>query len=71
MDKMTYEEAIQRLEIIIQKLESNEIPLEDSLSLFQEGVELSHFCHSKLENIQKKVAQIYENDHLEDFKAGE
>ncbi|MDE6953641.1 MAG: exodeoxyribonuclease VII small subunit [Erysipelotrichales bacterium] len=71
MEKMTYEQAIKRLEEIIKQLENNEIPLEDSISLFQEGVELSQFCDNKLKNIQKKVAQIYENDQLNDFKTEE
>lgn len=71
MEKMTYEQAIKRLEEIIKQLENNEIPLEDSISLFQEGVELSQFCDNKLKNIQKKVARIYENDQLNDFKTEE
>ena len=38
MENMTYEKAIIRLEYIIQQLENNEIPLEESISLFQEGI---------------------------------
>ena len=59
MEKMTYEQAIQRLEEIINSLENNEIALEDSIALFQEGIALSQYCDSKLKNIQEKVAQIY------------
>ena len=40
MEKMTYEQAILRLEEIVNSLENNEIPLEDSIALFQEGVTL-------------------------------
>ena len=68
---MTYEKAIKRLEIIIQQLENNEIPLEDSISLFQEGIELSNFCDQKLKNIQEKVAQIYEDGQLKPFETEE
>lgn len=71
MKEMTYEKAIHRLEEIVSKLESNEIPLEDSIALFQEGIELSQYCDQKLKNIQKKVAQIYENGQLEDMKTEE
>ena len=60
---MTYEQAILRLEDIIHQLENNDIPLEDSIALFQEGIELSKYCDQKLKNIQEKVAQIYENGH--------
>ena len=71
MEKMTYEQAILRLEEIVNSLENNEIPLEDSIALFQEGVTLCQYCDNKLKNIQEKVAQIYEDGQLKDFKEGE
>lgn len=71
MENMTYEKAIARLEEIIQQLENNEIPLEDSISLFQEGIELSKYCDHKLKNIQEKVAQIYEDGQLKEFETEE
>lgn len=71
MKDITYEKAIGRLEEIVSKLESNEIPLEDSIALFQEGIELSQYCDDKLKNIQEKVAQIYEDGQLKDMKTEE
>lgn len=71
MENMTYEKAIKRLEYIIQQLENNEIPLEDSILLFQEGIELSQYCDQKLKNIQEKVAQIYEDGQLKPFETEE
>jgi len=71
MEDMTYEKAIKRLEDIIEQLENNEIPLEDSISLFQEGIQLSQYCDKKLKTIQAQVAQIYENGHLKDFQGEE
>lgn len=71
MENMTYEKAIFRLEEIIHQLENNEIPLEDSIALFQEGIELSKYCDNKLKNIQKKVAQIYEDGQLKEFETEE
>ena len=71
MEDITYEKAISRLEEIVSQLESNEIPLEDSIQLFQEGIELSQYCDNKLKNIQKKVAQIYEEGQLKDFETEE
>lgn len=67
MKEKTYEEAIKRLEEIVEMLEKNEVALDESIALFQEGIELSQFCNKKLENIQTKVAQIYENGKLNDF----
>ena len=55
MEAMTYEEAIKRLEEIVSLLENNEIALEDSIALFQEGITLSKYCDEKLKNIQEKV----------------
>ena len=71
MDELTYEKAIKRLEVIITKLENNDIPLEDSIELFQEGIQLCQYCENKLSNIQNKVAQIYEDGQLKEFKSEE
>lgn len=71
MENLTYEQAISRLEEIVNQLENNEIPLEKSISLFQEGIELSQLCDLKLKNIQAKVAQIYEEGQLKDLKTEE
>lgn len=71
MEKMTYEKAISRLEVIVSQLENNEIPLEDSIALFQEGIELSQYCDKKLKNIQEKVAKIYEDGQLKEFQTEE
>ena len=68
MEQLTYEQAINRLEEIINLLESNKIPLEDSIALYQEGIELSSYCDRKLKAIQEKVALIYENGQLKEFK---
>lgn len=71
MKEKTYEEAIKRLEEIVNLLEKNEVPLEESIALFQEGIELSQYCNQKLEMIQSKVAKIYENGELKDFMSEE
>lgn len=71
MENMTYEKAMKRLEEIVSKLESNDIPLEDSIVLFQEGISLSQYCDQKLQNIQEKVAQIYEDGQLKEFQTEE
>ncbi len=71
MKDMTYEKAIARLEHIIEQLENNEIPLEESIALFQEGIELSQYCDDKLKNIQEKVARIYEDGQLKVFESEE
>lgn len=55
MEEMKFEEAMNRLEKIVQELEEGEKSLEDSLKLFEEGIKLSKFCSGKLEEAKKKI----------------
>ena len=64
MEKMTFEQAIKRLEEIVDLLENNETSLDDSVELFQEGVQLSQYCSKNVEN---KVSKILIDGQLEDF----
>ena len=71
MEQMTYEEAIKKLEKIVSLLESNNVTLEESVNLFQEGKLLSKYCDDKLKNIQERVTQIFENGQLKDLNSEE
>jgi exodeoxyribonuclease VII small subunit len=51
----SYEEAIERLTDIVQKLESGELSLEESLNLFEEGVGLARFCTGKLDAAEGRL----------------
>jgi exodeoxyribonuclease VII small subunit len=51
----TFEAALQKLDEIVQKLEKGDLPLEQSLVLYEEGVRLSRLCHSKLEEAEGKI----------------
>ena len=55
MEEMKFEEAVSRLEKIVQQLEEGEKSLEGSLKLFEEGIKLSRFCSGKLEEAKKKI----------------
>ena len=50
-----FEECLQRLEKIVQELERGEVPLEKSLTLFEEGMQLSNACRKELEETEGKV----------------
>ena len=50
-----FEECLERLEKIVQELEKGEVPLEKSLKLFEEGIELSTACRKELEQAEGKV----------------
>jgi exodeoxyribonuclease VII small subunit len=50
-----FEECLQRLEQIVRELEKGEVPLENSLALFEEGMQLSSSCRNELEQAEGKV----------------
>jgi len=58
----TFEEAINELEEIVQKLEKGELPLEESIEYFQRGIELSRDCTKKLDEIEKRITILIENE---------
>jgi len=53
-----FEKAFQQLEAISKRLETEELPLDESLHLFEEGIRLSRFCHQRLEEVEKKIELI-------------
>ena len=53
-----FEKSFQQLEKIVQRLEAEELPLDESLQLFEEGIRLSRFCHQRLEEVEKKIELI-------------
>jgi exodeoxyribonuclease VII small subunit len=53
-----FEKSFQQLEKIVQRLEGEELPLDESLQLFEEGIRLSRFCHARLEEVEKKIELI-------------
>ena len=50
-----FEEALARLEKIVEQLEKGDLALEASMKLFEEGIQISRFCTSKLEEAERKV----------------
>ena len=55
MPELKFEEALGRLEAIVKTLEKGDLPLEDSLKVFEEGVGLSRNCLRMLDEAEKKV----------------
>lgn len=51
----TFETALDRLEEIVRRLEDGDMPLEEALEVFEEGVRLSRFCHGKLRDAERRV----------------
>lgn len=58
MKNMTYEEALKKLEKIVETLEDGSLPLEESMKLFEEGTKLSVFCEKCLNEAEQKISQL-------------
>lgn len=65
---LTFEKAMKRLEEIVKKLDEGEIPLEESIKIFEEGMELVNFCHNKLLEVEKKVEEIMKKSEGKSIK---
>jgi len=55
-----FESALAELDAIVKALEEGDLPLEKSLELFERGVQLSRFCHSKLEGAERRIEILTE-----------
>ncbi len=55
MEERKFEKAMERLEAIVQSLEKGDLPLDESLKVFEEGMELVQFCTTKLDEAEQKV----------------
>lgn len=60
-----FESAIGELESIVKTLEEGDLSLEKSLELFERGVELSRFCHSRLEAAERRIEVLDERGNLQ------
>jgi exodeoxyribonuclease VII small subunit len=56
MEEKKFETAMERLECIVQSLEGGDLSLDESLKVFEEGMELVRFCTKKLDEAERKVS---------------
>ena len=70
MEHKDFESALGALEETVKQLEKGDLPLEKSLELFEEGIRLSRFCYTKLDEAERKV-EILLKDHRGGLKAVE
>ena len=57
-DEPTFEQALEALETLVERLEKGELALEESLKLYEEGIRLSRLCHGKLEEAEGKIEML-------------
>ena len=55
-----FEAAIAELESVVKKLEEGDLALEQSLALYERGVQLSRFCHARLEDAERRIEILSE-----------
>ncbi len=55
MSEPSFEETLARLESVVQKLESGDLPLDEALQAFEEGVRLARVCSARLEDAERRV----------------
>ena len=59
-----FEAALAELDLLVKKLEDGDLSLEQSLALYERGVQLSRFCHMKLEEAERRVEILTERGEL-------
>ncbi|MCE5173182.1 exodeoxyribonuclease VII small subunit [Paenibacillus profundus] len=62
MEELNFEAAIEKLELIVSQLEGGDAPLEQAIDLFQEGMRLSKFCSEKLQQVERKIEMLTEQN---------
>ena len=70
--ELNFEESLKKLEEIVKKLESGEVPLDDAIKEFNEAMTLAKNCDQKLKNAEGTITKIVNADgSIEDFKVEE
>jgi exodeoxyribonuclease VII small subunit len=60
--KLSFEEAMSKLEQIVDRLEEGDVPLEEAIAFYKDGMELSKLCHDKLKSVEEQLTQIITED---------
>ncbi|MCH7781529.1 exodeoxyribonuclease VII small subunit [candidate division KSB1 bacterium] len=62
MTEQKFEDALKRLEEIVANLENGDVPLEDTVKLFKEGIGLAKVCKNKLQTAEKEIKKIVKDN---------
>lgn len=70
--ELTFEESLEKLEEIVKKLESGEVPLDNAIAEFTEAMKLAKSCDEKLKSAEEAITKLVNKDgSLTDFKIEE
>jgi exodeoxyribonuclease VII small subunit len=59
---LTFEQSMKSLEDLVENLEKGDVPLEEAISMFQEGMKLSKDCQDRLQKVEKKMTEVLSED---------
>lgn len=72
MENLSFEESLEKLEQIVNKLESGDVPLDDAIDEFNNAMQLVKICNEKLSSAEESIAKIVnDNGELIDFNPNE
>jgi len=63
LSKERFEDTFKKLETIVNKLEGGDLPLEETMKLFEEGMRLSRLCSERLAEVQKRVEILLKTEN--------
>jgi len=61
-ENISFEQALERLESIVAQLENGDVPLEQAIELYQEGMKLSNLCNGKLQQVESKIEMLIQTE---------
>ena len=70
--ELSFEESLEKLEVIVKKLESGEVPLDEAIDNFNEAMKLAKTCDEKLKNAEEAITKLVkDNGEVVDFRVEE
>lgn len=66
-EELTLEEAFEKLDGMLERLEDRELPLEDAFRLYQQGMEILKHCNEKIDTVEKKIQIMNGDGGLDNF----
>ena len=63
--KLDFEKALKELERLVKQLEENDLPLEEALKTFEQGINLSRYCAKCLDDAEKRIQQLSRDENNE------
>ncbi|RPI55747.1 MAG: exodeoxyribonuclease VII small subunit [Deltaproteobacteria bacterium] len=64
-EKLDFEKALKKLEMIVKQLEENDLPLEETLKTFEQGINLSRYLAKCLDKAEKRIQQLSRDENDE------